>query len=403
MLNYIWIVLIIIILFISFKLNKFINYNNYKFISIIKSLKNTKKGLFLTLGTKIGVGSIIGTAAAIQIGGIGSILWIIVFSLLTSSIIYYESILGSKYKKRMNSNFIGGPYFYIRYGLNKKILAVISTVLLVVCYSFFFQMIQTNTVSNLILINTNININIISLAFLFLLILTVFFSLKELLSTLNKIVPFMCIFLMIISIVVIIKNYNLLPVIISLVVKDAFTLKGILIGALIGIKRSIFLNELLIGTTSIASSVDECDSKISAKAQVFGAYLITFIICLLISFLIIIFYYNNNIIFENYILLINNVFIYHFGNIGTILLIILVILFSVTTIISGFYIGISNLKYISKNKILILFFKLFMILFTMSGIYLNADYIWNLIDLIMLILIIINLYCIIKLFRRRIL
>lgn len=402
MLNLIWIIIIFIIVFLSFKLNKFINYKNYKFVSILKSIKKSQNGLFLALGTKVGVGSIIGTAAAIYVGGIGSVLWIFIFSFLTSSIIYYESLLGNKYKKKINSTNIGGPFFYIKHGLKNNILAIISTILLIICYSFFFQMIQTNTVTNLILINININIYIISIMFLILLLLTVFFSLNELLNILNKIVPFMCLFLIIISLIAIAKNYNLMFIIIKLIIKNAFSIKGIIVGSLIGIKRSIFLNELLIGTTSIASAVDDCNSEVSAQTQVLGSYIISFVICSLISFLIIIFYYNYNIIFENYNILINNVFLFHFGKIGSFLLITLVILFAITTIISGFYIGYSNLKYICNNKFIILFFKIFMILFTMSGIFLSSDKIWNLIDLVMLMLVIINLYSIIKLFRRKV-
>lgn len=402
MLNLIWFLLILFILILSFKLNKFVNYENYNLKSLLSSLVKSKKGLFLALGTKVGVGSIIGTAVAIHIGGVGSVFWIFIFTFLTSSIIYYESILGSKYKKKLKNSYVGGPFFYIKYGLKNNIIAIISTILLICCYSFFFQMIQTNTVVSLIILNTNINIHIISFLFLILLILTVFFSIKDLLNLLNKIVPFMCMFLIVIAIITIFKNSNILFYILQSIIKEAFTLKGVLVGALIGIKRSIFLNELLIGTTSIASSVDECDSKTSASTQVFGAYFITYILSALVSLLILIYNYYNSAIFNNYNELINQVFLFHYGALGGFILIILVTLLAITTIISGFYIGLSNLEYISKSKRLILFFKIFVILFTMSGIYLSAYKIWEAIDLVMLIIITINIIVIIKLFRRKV-
>lgn len=400
MLNIIWFFIIIFILILSFKINKFINYENYNIKSILKSLVKSQKGLFLTLGTKVGVGSIIGTSVAVHLGGVGSIFWIFIFSFLTSGIIYYESLLGSKYKKKLNDSYVGGPFFYITYGLKNKALAIISTALLICCYSFFFQMIQTNTVTSLVLLNTNINIHIISLMFLILLILTIFFTIKDLLNLLNKIVPFMCLFLIITAIIIIVKNSSILFYIVKSIITEAFSLKGILVGALIGIKRSIFLNELLIGTTSIASSIDECDSKTSASSQVFGAYFITYVLSALVTLLILIYNYYNYSTFNNYNELINQVFLFHYGGVGGFILIILVTLLAVTTIISGFYIGLSNLEYISKRKELILFFKIFVILFTMSGIYLNAYKIWEAIDLIMLILIITNMIVITKLFRR---
>ena len=66
----------------------------------------------MSLGTKIGVGSIIGTASSILIGGAGALFWIWIFTIIFSSIIYAESYLGNKYKDKKNN--ISGPYFYIK-------------------------------------------------------------------------------------------------------------------------------------------------------------------------------------------------------------------------------------------------------------------------------------------------
>lgn len=402
MLNFIWFHLIIMILLFSFVLNKFICFENYNIKKILSSLIKSKNGLFLTLGTKIGVGSIVGTAAAIHTGGVGSVFWMFLFSILTSSVVYFESLLGSKYKKKIENDNVGGPYFYIKYGLNNHKAAVLSTFLLIVCYSFFFQMLQTNTVASLVMLNSSISIWVISLLFMFLLLFTVFFSIKELLNLLNKIVPVMCLIFLSICFYVIIKNHDILFILTKNIIIDAFSLKGLLVGALIGIKRSVFLNELLIGTTSIASSVDKCDEYSSARTQVFGAYFITFVLALFITLLILIYTYYNNVSFSSYNELINQVFIFHYGKYGGLILIILITLLAVSTIVSGFYIGLSNLKYITKNKVIIFIFKIFVISFTISGLYLNANKIWEFIDIIMIILMIINMISIVKIFRREI-
>ena len=56
--------------------------------------------------------------------------------------------------------------------------------------------------------------------------------------------------------------------------KDIFKLKPLLCGMIIGIKRSIFMNELLIGTTSLSSATDKNDINISIRYQIFSVLFI---------------------------------------------------------------------------------------------------------------------------------
>ena len=78
-----WILLIIFLFILSIYLTIKLNFKNYK-LNILKLLSKDKTSLFLTLGTKIGVGSLIGTTSSIIIGGFSSVIWMILFSLLTS-------------------------------------------------------------------------------------------------------------------------------------------------------------------------------------------------------------------------------------------------------------------------------------------------------------------------------
>jgi len=120
MLNILWLILIIYLVYLGLKISKIINYKNFKINKIIKKLNYDN--LFLSLGTKMGVGTIIGITISIHLGGPGTILWIYIFTILTSSIIYAESYLGSKYKQKINNTYISGIYYYTKFGLNSKIL-----------------------------------------------------------------------------------------------------------------------------------------------------------------------------------------------------------------------------------------------------------------------------------------
>lgn len=385
-----WTILIIFLFCFSVYLSVKLKFQNYK-INIKELIRNDKTSLYLTLGTKVGVGSIIGTTSSIIIGGFSSVIWIILFSILTTSIIYYEAYLGRKNRVKLNNDYIGGPNFIVK----NKLLSFISLILLLLIYTFMFQMIQMNTISNMILLNVNISKKLILIVFLIILLVTINLKIKEILNIMNKIVPIMCLFFIIICLYGIINNYDILFSSIEVYLKDIFSIKSILCGMIIGIKRSIFMNELLIGTTSLSASTDKNDINISIKYQILSIFFITITMTLLISSLILIYIYNNTII-NDYNLLINNIFHTTYGSIGTLFLIIILILFGFTTILSGFYIGKTNIEYLTKSKLILNIFKLLFIVVTLSGIIINNFFIWKYLDNLIFIMIIINSYSIIK-------
>ena len=390
-----WIILTIFMFILSFLVTKKIKYRNYK-LGIKELFKKDKTSLFLTLGTKVGVGSIIGTTVCIIVGGFGSVIWIILFSLLMSSICYYESYLGKKYRKKNKDHFIGGPYFILKYGTNRRILALFSCILLIIIYCFFFQMIQLNTISNMIEINTNINKIIIIVCVFLILLITIDLSIDSVLKLMNKIVPIMCFIFIVMCLFSIFKNIDILILSFKYNFNQIFSIKSILSGMVIGIKKSIFMSEVLVGTTSISSSTDKNDSDICMRYQVLGMYFISFVITALISSLLLIYLYNNKVT-DDYIVLINSVFYMTSGKIGVYLLIVTFILFGFTTILSGYYIGKNYIEYLTGSKALLIVFKILFIIVCLLGIVIDNSIIWKYLDYLLFIMIIINSYSIIKL------
>ena len=389
-----WILLIIFLLFLSIYLSIKLKFKNYK-LNILKLLSKDKTSLFLTLGTKIGVGSLIGTTSSIIIGGFSSVIWMILFSILTTSITYHEAYYGNKYKKENNNNFVGGPYYILKYGLNKKILSIVSLILLIAIYSFLFQMIQMNSIGYLLEL-LNIKKTLIIIISLIVLFITFRLSIEEVLNGLNKIVPLMCLLFLIVSIYGIINNFRLIDI--TLITKDFISIKSILTGLVIGVKRSIFMNELLIGTTSTGSASDKNDTDTSISYQILSVYFIGVFITIIISLLLLI-YLSTNDILSNYNLLLTGVYSSILGKYGLLFLLIIYILFGFTTILSGYYIGKNNIEYLTNSKLILTIFKIIFIVFAVSGIIFKSDFLWNIIDNLILIMIIINSYSIIKLIK----
>lgn len=390
MLDILWLILIILLLISGIKLSFIIKFKNYKVLSSFKNIDFNS--LFISLGTKLGVGVFIGTSMCILVGGPGSILWMCLFTFITSSIIYVESYIGSIYKEKTKTGFIGGIYYYTKKTINNKLLPIILIILFIITYSFLFLMIQTNTISNML----NINKYLLSIIIFILLLLVIFNNTNELLKIINKIIPFVCILFIILSISTLITKLDSIIDIIKLIINSAFNKKSFLTGLILGIKRSIFLNETLIGTIS-HSSIKNKNSNIIASSITIGTYFITFIISILISLLILT--YNGNIS-NNYINLLINVFTFHFGIYGKYILFLIICLISTSSIISGIYIGISNLEHLTNKKITFIF-KILIIIFLILGIFINNNKLWLITDIFMLILIFINNLIINKIVDKR--
>ena len=94
----------------------------------------------------------------------------------------------------------------------------------------------------------------------------------------------------------------------------------------------------------------------------------------------------------------SNAFKYHLGNIGNILLVLLIILFAFSTILTGYYYGESCLEYLNKqNKFNITILKIITIIIIFIGSFFSSTVMWKFTDLFIGILILINTYSIIKL------
>ncbi len=80
------------------------------------------QALTTALSATVGLGNIAGVAIAISIGGPGATFWMIIAGLLGMSSKFVECTLGVKYRKIDKYGVVsGGPMYYLRDGLKKKI------------------------------------------------------------------------------------------------------------------------------------------------------------------------------------------------------------------------------------------------------------------------------------------
>ncbi len=381
---------------------------------IILSLKNNSQNketinsfesLSMSLAAKIGVGSLAGVALAIYIGGPGSIFWMWISSLLCAINTFSESILGVIYnEKDYGKIYKGGPSYYIKKGLHNKYLAILYAIIIIIAYIAGFLSIQSNTIVTVINTITPIKPIIIVLIIGVLTALVILKGVKQIATFSSKIVPIMGAFYLALGLFIIINNIQIFPSIIKQIIKDAFTIKsaqaGLIGTIIIGIQRGIFATESGLGTSAISSSATNEDPVKQGYTQVLGIHFTTFIICTITAFIILTTNYQSLVLDNiNGIEITSFAFQKHLGKLGNITLVTVTILFAFTTIISGYYYGEANLKFLfpKLKKKFLTFFKMITIIIIIIGGIIHATFLWNIVDIFVAFLSIINIYALLSL------
>ena len=190
-----------------------------------------------------------------------------------------------------------------------------------------------------------------------------------------------------------------------LILDYAFNLKsfgvGVLSSFMIGIQRGVFSTEAGLGSGAIASSTTDSSSSVQVGlVQVIGIYFVSFIICTTTAFIILTSdYLTVDFGSINGIELTQYALSYHLGNLGILILIFSIISFAFSNIVAGYYYGESNLKYLDKmvNDKHILVLKIITLVLLVIGSVVKASLLWNIVDVLVACMAIINMYAVIKL------
>lgn len=406
----VWAVATSIIILSSIYFTKKLKCKQLNIKGLISSLKSSgkkeeglspKETLMLTLAGRIGVGSIAGISLGIYIGGIGSIFWVWITTFLVVILSYAETYLGVKYREKdEEGNYIGGPSYYIRNGLHNKKLAYVYAILIIVCYIGGFLGIQSNTITKSFIQIVSLPNYVVSLFLVVITFFCIFGGVKGISKITSKMVPFMTLCYVFLFLYVLYVQRTQIPTIFLNIIKDAFNMNSFLGGFLstciIGLQRGIFSNEAGLGTGSIAASTTNSDNANSqGYLQVVGVYITSLILCTATAIFILTTNYES-VTFQdiNGIELMQYAFTCHFGSFGNILLFSFIFLFAFSTVLTGYYYGESSLRFLlgkgHTKCIKILKFITLIVLF-LGGI-MSASLLWNIVDLLVAFLAIINIY-----------
>ena len=405
----IWVIAISLILINSIYYSIILKFPQFRLLNIIKSLKRQTKNqkispldtLIMALSSKIGVGSLAGVAIAINYGGLGSIFWMWISTFFLAIITYLENSLSIIYKEKDNTLQKSGPSYYIKKGLNKKVLSITYSILIIITYIFLFTSIQTNTITTLTTEIYNIDKILISLIITALAGIIIVKGIKTISNICNKIFPLMMIIFIILGFLIVMSNINDIPLLFNQIITEAFNQKsisgGIIYTIIIALQKSVFANESGAGTSAIISgTTDNNDYKLQGNLGIIQTYFINFVVLTITALIIGLTDFTSSQVI-NGIELTKFAFFYHLGIFGETMLLIILFLFSFSTIITIYYYGENSLKFLTTNKQSIKILKIFTLLALFIGGIIKASIIWNFIDIFLGLLTIINMYAIYKL------
>lgn len=390
-----------------------------KFRHMLKLMFNSRKtpknqissfqAFCTTLGGRVGSGNIAGVAVAISLGGAGAIFWMWVIALLGMATAFVEGTLAQLYKVRNSEGiFIGGPAYYISKGLNSKFWAIAFSICLILAFGLAFNAVQANTA--VIALHRAFAIDKFSLALLmcFLSALVIVGGIKRVSKLSEFVVPLMTLLYLAIALVVISYKIEKIPVVFYNIFAGAFGLKatgsGILGSMFIavenGVKRGLFSNEAGMGSAANAAATASPLPKNPVSQgyiQMFGVFVDTIVICTISALIILL-----SDVFEpnmeiTGIELVQYSLASEIGDVAYGTIAIILIFFAFTSIISNYSYAESNIKFLTKRKLVQNLFRVLVVLMVFIGSLSNVELVWGYADVTMGMMAIINLTAIVLL------
>ncbi|MBR6650395.1 MAG: alanine:cation symporter family protein, partial [Clostridia bacterium] len=361
------------------------------------------QALMVSTASRVGTGNIIGVSTALCLGGYGSVFWMWVIACIGAASAFVESTLAQIYKKRSPEGSFGGPAYYIEAALNNRILSVIFSVLLILTYGVGFNMLASynlqSTFSTYSFYDGNISPWIIGSITAVLVGFCLFGGGKRIIAATSFIVPFMGAAYILIAIVISLINISSMPTIFKEIFAGAFDFDAIFGGfagscVMYGIKRGLFSNEAGVGSAPNASASAEVSHPVKqGLVQVLSVFIDTLLVCSATAFMCM----ASGV--EPSAELSGAPFIQAavkaaMGNFGPIFITIAMILFAFTTLIGNLFYVDKAFCYIlgrKPGKVFNTIYYIIASLLILFGSCLSADLLWNIADLTMGAMTLINM------------
>lgn len=247
-----------------------------------------------TLSTNLGNGSIAGMATAINMGGPGAAIWVMIIGFLLMAVRYAEVYLSVYFSSHNRSANIGGPMLYLRSVVGGSLLSPLYGILLLL-FMFIGSAIQSNSIRISMETTWFVHMYITAGILFAFMLYVVFGGAERIVKVSDAIVPFKVLIFFVSTGIVLGYHYQQIIPAIQLMIEGAFSplaVAGGLVGFTVqqamryGILRSILATESGLGTAAVmfgsTGSSEGVKNGIISMLSTFISTLVCFIIALCI-------------------------------------------------------------------------------------------------------------------------
>ncbi|MGG7077913.1 alanine/glycine:cation symporter family protein [Clostridium sardiniense] len=355
----------------------------------------------ISTASRVGTGNLAGIAIAISVGGPGAIFWMWLIALIGAASSFVESTLAQIYKqKNADGSFRGGPAYYMEKGLNKRWMGVIFSILITIAFGLIFNSVQSNTITLAFQDAFGVDRLVVGIILTLITLFVIFGGVHRVAKVSEILVPIMALTYIAVAIFILILNITEVPSVIKLIFENAFGFKeiagGTLGGAmLMGVKRGLFSNEAGMGSApNAAATADVTHPVKQGLIQTLGVFTDTLIICSCTAFIILLsgVDYTDGTITG--IQLTQKALSAEVGGWGNSFIAICILLFAFSSIVGNYYYGESNIEFLTEKKSYLFIYRIFVIAMVFFGSVAEIQIVWNLADVFMGLMAIVNLIAI---------
>ncbi|WP_243291805.1 alanine/glycine:cation symporter family protein [Bacillus sp. FJAT-47783] len=385
---------------------KFVQFRHFgeMFRIIVEKDRVAKKGkgvtsaqaFFVSAASRVGTGNLAGVAIAIALGGPGAVFWMWLIAMIGMASAFVESTLAQVYKVKDGNDFRGGPAYYMEKALNARWLGIIFAILITLCFGLIFNAVQANTIAAAFEQAFSVNKTMMAMILAVITAIIIFGGIHRIAKVTQIIVPVMAGIYILVALIVVLMNMTEIPSIIALIIKNAFGLEEIVgggIGATLmqGIKRGLFSNEAGMGSApNAAAAANVSHPAKQGFIQSLGVFFDTIIICSATAFIILLFDVSPDKDL-NGIQLTQAALSSHMGNWASIFIAVAIFLFAFSSIIGNYYYGETNIEFIRDNKTWLFLYRVAVVAMVIFGCVSGFQIVWDLADLFMGLMAVINL------------
>ena len=362
------------------------------------------QALMVSTASRVGTGNIAGISTAICLGGSGAVFWMWLTAILGSASAFIESTLAQIYKhKAKDGSSYGGPAYYIQAALKKRWIGVLFAVVLILTYMGGFNLVASFNIADSFRVYSFFNPEwtplIVGAILAVVFALAVFGGSKKISQITEVLVPIMGIFYLAVSLFIILKHYQLVPVMFTSIFNNAFDVQAIFGGfagscVMHGIKRGLFSNEAGVGSAPNAAASAAVSHPVKqGLVQMLSVFIDTILICSATAFMLLCSGVEPTSKLAG-MPWVQAAASSSLGGFGTIFITIALCLFAFTTLIGNFYYAEMGLKFLCGRKppkAVINTFRIIAAAIVLAGATMEFSIVWNTADVLMGLMALINL------------